>query len=95
MNIVVTKGSKSLEISFRQKLDLAPACRRDEANKLYEAQVTATASLGRPPLHWILACPAKDGHPGDRLYKGEEVNLFRLDRQGRINPDDKIRVKLV
>jgi len=91
MNIVVTKGNKNLEISFRQKLDLAPGCRHDEASKLYE--VTAFGK-GLTSKHWALACPSKDGNPLERLSNGEEINLFRLDRKGRINSDEKIRVKL-
>ena len=92
MIIVVTKGNKNLEISFRQKLDLAAGYSLDSTRKLYE--VTAFGK-GLTSKHWALACPSKDGNPLERLSNGEEINLFRLDRQGRINPDDKIRVKLV
>lgn len=91
MNIVVTKGNKSLEISFRQKLDLAEGSSHDATRKVYE--VTAFEK-GLGVKHWLLACPSKDGNPLERLRNGEEINLFRPDRLGRIDPDSKIRVKL-
>ncbi len=93
MNIVVTKGNKSLEISFRQKLWLGARYIFDPTNDLY---VVSAFGKGLEPDQpsWALACPSKDGHPLDRVYNGEEINLFRPDRLGRIDPDSKIRVKL-
>lgn len=93
MKIVVCKGNKALEIKFRQRLFLEERCLLSLDGSLYQVTVFQN---GLEAKHWQLVCPAKDGEPMQRLQNGEELNLVRPDRQGRLpNVDaEKIRVKM-
>ncbi len=93
MKIIVSKGNKALEIKFRQRLFIEDRCLLSLDGNLFQVSVFQN---GLEAKHWQLVCPAKDGNPIERLQNGEELNLFRLDRQGRLpNVDaEKIRIKM-